>query len=212
MSEFEFYLAVLRALEEIGARYMVVGAYGASAYGLSRSTHDVDMIIDLDDASCEALAARFPPPRYYADPDQMRSSIRLGIMFNIIDSSLGIKADLVPLSREPEYRQAFEQRVRCTVVDSAGNEFEIWCARPEDVIVGKLMAWQEGRSSKHPSDIYVVLNFMLSGLGQIELDTNYIATRAARIGHESLALWRELLTRAEEEVKRRPPFEKPDEP
>jgi hypothetical protein len=208
MNEFEFYLAVLQALEEIGARYMVVGAYGASAYGLSRSTHDVDMIVDLDDASCEALAARFPPPRYYADPDQMRSSIRLGIMFNIIDSSRGIKADLVPLSREPEYRQAFEQRVRCTVVDSAGNEFEIWCARPEDIIVGKLMAWQEGRSSKHPADIYVVLNFMLSGLGQIELDTNYIAMRAARIGHEALALWRELLARVEGEVKQRPPFAK----
>ena len=33
MNEFEFYLAVLQALEEIGVRYMVVGAYGASAYG-----------------------------------------------------------------------------------------------------------------------------------------------------------------------------------
>ncbi len=174
MSEFEFYLAVLQALEEIGAHYMVVGAYGANAYGLSRSTHDVDMIVDLDDALCEALAARFPPPRYYADPDQMRSSIRLGIMFNIIDSSLGIKADLVPVSREPEYRQAFEQRVRCAVVDSAGNEFEIWCARPEDIIIGK-------------------------------------ATRAARISLEALTLWQELLTRTQDEVKRRPPFEQQDE-
>ena len=113
---------------------------------------------------------------------------------------------LVPLSREPEYRSAFEQRIRCTVVDPQGNEFEIWCARPEDIIVGKLMAWQEGRSAKHPADIYTVLNFLLAGLGQTELDTNYITRRAGRIGKEALALWRELLIRAQKEIEQRPPL------
>jgi hypothetical protein len=128
MDEFEFYLALLKTLEEIGADYMVVGAYGASAYGLNRSTHDVDIIVDLDYSACDALAAHFPPPRYYADPHQMRNSLRLGLMFNIIDTSMGVKADLVPLSREPDYQAAFKNRVRMTVVDLAGNEFAIWCA------------------------------------------------------------------------------------
>jgi hypothetical protein len=64
VSEFEFYVDVLKALEEIGARYMVVGAFGASAYGLNRSTHDADITVDLDSAACDALAVRFPPPRY----------------------------------------------------------------------------------------------------------------------------------------------------
>lgn len=200
MSEFEFYMDVLKTLEEIGARYMVVGAFGASAYGLNRSTHDADIIVDLDSASCDALAARFPPPRYYADPLQMRDSIRLGIMFNIIDSSQGVKADLVPLSREPDYRAAFDNRVRCTVVDPQGNEFEIWCARPEDIIVGKLMAWQEGRSVKHPSDIYVVLSFMFSDLSEAEFDTDYVTRRAAQIGSDGFELWHRLLARVQEET------------
>ena len=78
MSEFEFYMDVLKTLEEIGARYMVVGAYGASAYGLNRSAHDADIIVDLDSASCAALAAHFPPPRYYADPLQIRNRSGLG--------------------------------------------------------------------------------------------------------------------------------------
>lgn len=122
MSEFAFYMDVLRALEAVGAAYMVVGAFGASAYGLSRATHDADIIVNLDDAACDALAECFPPPRYYADPQQMRDSIRLGIMFNIIDGSLGVKADLLPLSREPAYLEAFRQRVRCVVVDPQGRE------------------------------------------------------------------------------------------
>lgn len=201
MDELEFYLAVLKSLEDIGADYMVVGAYGASAYGLNRSTHDVDIIVDLDYSACDALAARFPPPRYYADPDQMRNSLRLGIMFNIIDTSMGVKADLVPLSREPEYQNAFRNRVRVTVVDLKGNEFVIWCALAEDIIIGKLLAWQEGRSPKHPQDIYVILNFMLAGLGQTTLDTSYITTRAARIGPDALSLWQQLLSRAKGEKR-----------
>jgi len=200
MSEFAFYLEVLQALEAVGAAYMVVGAFGASAYGLSRATHDVDLVVDLDNAACEALAAHFPPPRYYADPQQMRDSIRLGIMFNIIDGAQGVKADLVPLSREPAYREAFRQRVRCVVVDSLGQEFEVWCARPEDIIIGKLMAWQEGRSAKHPSDIAVVLSFVLSGFGASLFDVQYVTARAAQIGADALALWQELLARSRRQI------------
>ena len=197
MSEFAFYMDVLRSLEAVGAAYMVVGAFGASAYGLSRATHDVDIIVDLDDAACDALAARFPAPRYYADPQQMRDSIRLGIMFNIIDGSQGVKADLVPLSREPAYREAFRQRVRCTVVDPQGQEFEVWCARPEDIIVGKLMAWQQGRSAKHPADIAVVLVFSFGSFSSSPLDVDYVTTRAAQIGADALALWHGLLERTQ---------------
>jgi hypothetical protein len=193
MSEFAFYMDVLRGLEAVGAAYMVVGAFGASAYGLSRATHDVDIIVDLDDAACEALAARFPAPRYYADPQQMRDSIRLGIMFNIIDGSQGVKADLVPLSREPEYREAFRQRVRCIVVDPQGQEFEVWCARPEDIVVGKLMAWHEGRSAKHPADIAVVLAFTLGGYSLSPFDVDYVTARVAQIGADALVLWMNLL-------------------
>ncbi len=200
MSEFAFYMNVLRALEAVGAHYMVVGAFGASAYGLSRATHDADIIVDLNSAACEALAAHFLPPRYYADPQQMRDSIRLGIMFNIIDGSLGVKADLVPLSREPTYRQAFQQRVRCTVVDAQGEEFEIWCARPEDIILGKLMAWQQGRSAKHPADIAVVLSFVLGGFSADPFDVDYVTAQATQIGTEALALWLELLGRTQRRV------------
>ncbi len=204
MSEFEFYLTVLQALESIGAPYMVVGAYGASAYGVSRSTHDIDLIVDLDSKACDALSSFFPLPRYYADPDHFRNSIELGIMFNIIDTSLGLKADLVPLSREPEYRQAFARRIRTMVVDSQGNEFEIWCARPEDIIIGKLRAWQEGRSNKHPADIYAMLNFLLAGLGSSPLNLEDVTQQAARIGSDALILWRELVTRSQTQIEQRP--------
>ena len=201
MSLIGFYIDVVRALDEIGTPYMLVGAFAASTYGLSRATYDVDIIVDLRESHFDALAARFSLPRYYADPQQMRDSTRMGIMFNLIDTERGAKADLVPLSRESQYRQAFTRRIRRTFQDEAGASFEAWCARPEDVIVGKLMAWNEGRSARHPNDIYVMLLFALRGFGDVELDYDYVALRAAKMGQEVGTLWRELLDRAREEVK-----------
>ncbi len=92
MSMLGFYFEIIRALEEIGVSYMLVGAFAGSAFGITRATFDVDMLVDLRELHFDALAQRFPPPRYYTDPEQMRNSTRLGIMFNIIDTSQGIKS------------------------------------------------------------------------------------------------------------------------
>jgi hypothetical protein len=83
-----FYFDVVRALDDIGASYMLVGAFAGSAFGIRRATFDVDILVDLHEPHFDLLAARFPPPRYYADPVQMRDSTRLGIMFNIIRDML----------------------------------------------------------------------------------------------------------------------------
>jgi hypothetical protein len=81
MSLFDFYVQVVRTLDDIGAPYMIVGAFGAISYGLNRGTHDIDIIVDLGEPHFAALAKRFPSPRYYADPDQMREGMELGIMY-----------------------------------------------------------------------------------------------------------------------------------
>ena len=46
-----------------------------------------------------------------------KNSVEMGIMFNINDSSEGLKADLVPLKREPDYQVAFNRRIRETFTD-----------------------------------------------------------------------------------------------
>jgi hypothetical protein len=191
-----FYLDVVGALDQCDAPYMLVGAFAASTYGLSRATFDVDILVDLQEPHIEALADRFPAPRYYADATQMRDSTRLGIMFNIIDTQQGAKADLVPLSREPKYRQAFARRVRRTFRDETGAQFDAWCARPEDIITGKLAAWNEGHSAKHPADIHELLVFSLSGLGDVPIDLEVISSQATALGGSVAKLWTELRDQA----------------
>ena len=81
----------------------------------------------------------------------------MGISFNIIDGKRGEKADLSPLTRDSRYRQAFGRRIRYEIKWPGEASFMAWCARPDDVIYGKFLAWDEGRSRKHEADIYDML-------------------------------------------------------
>jgi hypothetical protein len=200
MYTIKFYADIVRALDEIDAPYMIVGAFAGLAFGITRTTFDIDILVDLREQDFEVLSAKFPLPRYYADPEMMRNSTQLGIMFNIIDTDEGIKADLVPLKREPEYRIAFERRIRRKFSDGE-TEFEAWCAQPADIMIGKLQAWTEGQSAKHPADIYSMLLYLLSEDNDLPFDANVVAKSATRLGQNTLELWNQLITRARDEVK-----------
>ncbi len=201
--DLSLFLGILRTLETINAPYMIIGAFAATVYGITRTTFDIDIVVELTEEHIEALAAAFPPPRYYADTQQMRDSIRMGIMFNIIDSSRGEKADLVPLTMDSRYRQAFAHRVRQTVELSGVEPFEVWCARPQDVIVGKLMAWAEGHSRKHETDIYEMLVFYYLGIGSTlsaGFDETYIDAQAQALGDDVAELWRAIKAAAQRQA------------
>lgn len=193
--DLSLFLDILNTLEALEIPYMIIGAFAGTVYGITRVTYDIDIVVDLNDARIDALADAYPSPRYYADPYQMRSSVAMGIMFNIIDSERGEKADLIPLTMVSRYRAAFQNRVRQTVEVPGGEPFDVWCARPEDVIVGKLMAWAEGRSRKHESDIYEMLVYRHLGftadLG-LTFDEAYVDRRAAQLGEDVFEFWQSL--------------------
>jgi hypothetical protein len=203
--DLSLFLDILHTLEAIGAPYMIIGAFAATVYGITRVTYDIDIMVDLDEEHIEALVAAYPSPRYYADPVQMRDSIRLGIMFNIIDTSRGEKADLVPLTMASRYRQAFQRRVRQRVELPGSEPFEVWCARPEDVIVGKLMAWAEGRSRRHETDIYEMMVFHYLGTDPEQsaaFDENYVDAQARDLAADVVALWEAIKEAARQEANR----------
>jgi hypothetical protein len=202
MTAVSFYVQIIKALDEIEAPYMIVGAFGGYPFGITRVTFDIDILVDLREQDFEALSQKFPLPRYYADPEMMRNSTQMGIMFNIIDTNEGIKADLVPLKREPDYEVAFKRRIRRNFVDPAGNTFTAWVAQPTDIIIGKLEAWNEGRSDKHPKDIYSMLAFDLSGASDMPIDLQAISNQAARLGTETLDMWLKTLARARAEIEK----------
>ena len=47
MSAIDFYIRVVKALDEIGAPYVIVGAFAGLVFGVSRATFDVDILVNL---------------------------------------------------------------------------------------------------------------------------------------------------------------------
>jgi hypothetical protein len=89
---------------------------------------------------------------------------------------------------------ALGRRIRRRFMTEADEPFEAWCARPEDVVVGKLMAWREGRSTKHEWDIRDIL--AAARLGEDELsrgfDLEYVDDWARQLGPDVELEWRGL--------------------
>ncbi len=194
LPDLTLFLDILLKLEEFNIPYVIIGGFAATMYGITRATYDIDIIVKLEDIHCQALA----------DPYQMQNAMEIGSSFNIIDTERGEKADLFPLSMDSRYQLAFENRIRQDVELPGLEPFSVWVARPEDVIVGKLMAWDEGRSQRHSYDIFEMLLF--SYLGGLEanmiLDEAYINSRAKQISQEAQMMWEFLQTSAQEEASR----------
>lgn len=199
--DLSLFLDILKTLEGLRAPYMIIGAFAGTVYGITRVTYDIDMVVDLSDAHINALSAHYPLPRYYADPEMIRNSIALGIMFNIIDTERGEKADLVPLSGTPSYYPAFQRRIRQLVEIPGAEPFEVWCAQPDDVIYGKLLAWDEGRSRKHEGDILEMLTYHYAKRG---IHDHSIEESIERILHqlseETILLWQTIKSQAQKEA------------
>ncbi|MBI4789317.1 MAG: hypothetical protein HY782_19980 [Chloroflexi bacterium] len=202
--ELSFYGQVLRALEEVVAPYVILGAFAARIFGSTRNTHDIDMIVALEEKHIQALVRQFPLPRYYADPEMMRNSMRLKIMFKLIDTNEGDKVDLIPIGMNAHNRAAMQRRLRLPYEDLNGERLEAWVARPDDVIIGKLLAWNESPSLRHEQDIgQMLVNFYLDpqGLGRY-FDEAHADRNIRTISASAWALWQKLKRAAHAEVEK----------
>lgn len=193
-AEDSLFASILINLENLTIPYFVVGGVAALLYGTSRVTYDIDIVVDLEIAHIQPLTQKYPLPRYYADPIQIQDALIQSIQFNIIDTQTGQKADLIP--KAERHTQPFIRRVRQTLTLPGGAQIPLWVASPEDVIIGKLQAWNETPSLKHESDIVGIL--VANNKRRKLLDISYITEAVQQLNDETLSLWHELLKNAED--------------
>jgi hypothetical protein len=157
-----------RRLDQAGIVSMVTGSVAATAYGEPRMTHDVDLVVVLDDAAITRLVAAFPDEEFYCAPAEViRVESRRGHRghFNIIHHETGFKADVYIAGRDPLHRWALAHRRRIAL----GSE-SLSVAPPEYVIVRKLEYFREGGSLKHLDDIRGMLRQLGGTLDLPELE------------------------------------------
>ena len=58
--------AIASALDRAGVRFMVTGSTASTFYGEPRTTHDIDIVLELTDASLDAFLRELPEDDWYA--------------------------------------------------------------------------------------------------------------------------------------------------
>jgi hypothetical protein len=174
-------------LERLAVPYMLVGSFASSAYGEPRLTQDIDIVLDLPAAQIPALCAAFPAPDFYVSESAVREAVQRRFQFNVLHTSSGSKIDFL-LPRDDDWgRTQLERRRQVWLLpDCAG-----FAARPEDVILGKLLYYAEGGSEKHLRDITGILR--VSGAA---VDQDEVARWAAQLGLSEI--WQAVLNKLSE--------------
>ena len=186
MSQQELLKRVVQTLEAIGVDYMITGSVASSLQGEPRSTHDIDIVIAIQEPAVQKLLHSFPPPDYYLDEDDLRSAWQSKSMFNLVDVKGGDKVDFWLLTDEPFDRSRFARKY---AEDFMGIKMKV--SRSEDTILMKLR-WSRlsGGSQKQYIDALRIYEVQSKSL-----DFSYIDGWAKPLGVESE--WERLREEAE---------------
>lgn len=177
---------VLANLEEYHIEYMITGSLVSSIQGEPRTTHGIDILVNITRSSIPTLVNAFQPPDYYISEAAIEDAILHKSMFNLLDTKHGDKTDFWILTDDAFDRSRFNRRVSEKILG-----LSMTISTPEDTILMKLKwAKLSGGSEKQFIDAVRVyeIQFENLDLNYIELWVDYLQV------HD---LWDELIREAD---------------
>ncbi len=173
---------VIHALDEHNIPYMLVGAFSANAFGVERSTHDADFVVELGDGALAGLTKSLAPD-IVVEPQLSFESVTLTQRYIATHVSSSFKIEFFLLADEPFHQERFRRRLRGRFMDGTA-----WVQSPEDLIVQKLRWYGRVKRNKDIDDVRNVIAVQLRNL-----DLNYIRRWCDTHGTRDLfeKLWNE---------------------
>jgi hypothetical protein len=147
---------VVAAFEKLKIRYYIGGSLASSAFGVARSTLDVDIVAEMKPDQARALESLLKK-EFYIDADSITKAIEQKSSFNLIHLESLFKIDVFILKPEPFSQQAFSRRREKSV--SEGPAQKLYFPTPEDIILIKLDWYRCGNeiSNQQWKDVLGVL-------------------------------------------------------
>ncbi len=157
MQEPNIFLIFLSIFNELKIEYAVTGSVASIVYGEPRLTHDIDLVVLLEEEMLAQLKTAFPENHFYLPPEEViltelkRTSRG---HFNILHFESGFKADIY-LTGDNLFQKWALKNKKTYFLDNK----QIFIAPPEYVIIKKLEFYKEGGSDKHIRDIKSIFKF-----------------------------------------------------
>lgn len=148
---------LLSVFKELGIEYQVGGSVASSAYGMARTTLDIDIVADIRRIQVPELVNRLENGYYIAEPAVIEA-LENQSCFNLIHLKTMLKIDIFTL-KSREYNQQSFQRARNDTFGEPPHVMPCRFAAPEDIILNKLEWYKagSGTSERQWNDVLGVL-------------------------------------------------------
>jgi hypothetical protein len=170
MTEQQLLVDALRRLNRAAIPYMLTGSMASNYWGIPRTTHDLDFVVQLPAGSISKLVREFGGD-FYLDEETVRAAFKPPYQFNAIDSRSALKIDFWLPRPNPFEQIMFSRRLQSVVFSEPA-----WIATKEDVILHKLYWNQIMPSERQLSDAAGVF-----AIQKEQLDVAYLRHWAAEI-------------------------------
>lgn len=177
----------IEALQARGVAYMLVGSMASGMYGEPRSTLDIDIVIDLRPEDVDWLCSSFPTPDFYMSRESVVAAIQRRKQFNVIHPASGNKIDFM-LSKFTEWGRLQLNRRRAEEIFPG---LVGYAAAPEDIILSKMVYFQEGGSERQLRDCAGVMKVSKS-----KIDLEYLHEWAEKLN--LAGTWQRLVAKVNE--------------
>jgi hypothetical protein len=171
MTERELLVDCLRRLNGIAITYYLTGSMASNYWGIPRTTHDLDFVIQLPPSSVDKIVSAFSP-EYFLDEYAVRAAYQPPHQFNALDTRSALKVDFWLPRPEPFDQEMLQRRARVTLFGEPA-----WITTAEDSILHKLVWNRITPSDRQLGDAAGVV-----AVQQEKLDRAYLHNWAARLG------------------------------
>ncbi len=161
---------ITKILNKLRIPYLVTGGVAIVVWGRPRYTADIDIIVELHKDKIKKLASELVKEGY-VDEDAIIEAIKYQSEFNFIDHATGVKVDFWMLENT-SFDQSRLKRARTRKMFGESIIF----TSPEDLILKKLLWFQESKSTRQLEDIHSVIAIIKD-----KLDYKYLRKWATKL-------------------------------
>ena len=142
---------------------MLVGSMAGNYWGVPRSTHDIDFVIEYDETQVSSILKAFQDD-FFIQEITVESGLGPPHQFDALDNRSALKVDFFRVAGDEYEFERFRRRRRVTLFDQPA-----WIAAPEDVLLHKLRWHTISPTDRQLTDARGI--FLISGA---DLDRKYM--------------------------------------